>query len=400
MLPRVKISFVNGALGGVEPSADSVAGLVVSATAVSGKLELGKAYILYRLDDLKALGVSDVSTDANAFLYKTVKEFYSEVGDGAELWLMCFAQSIKASDMLDKTKDNATKLLKEANGRIRFLLCGYNPSTATSNNTTGIDGDVVKAITNAQALGEWVTEELYAPIFTVIEGRDYDASKITGLPDLTERGDNRVGVLIGDTQESSKGSAIGVLGGRIAKCGVQRHIGRVGDGALKTDEIYIGSLTPKQANIETLNNKGYITFRTFTGKSGYFVTDDCLATGYADDYRSIARRRTIDKAYRIVYSTMLEHINDEIAVTNSGELTASMCKAWEQEIVNAIYNSVTINNELGVDSSDASDKGVKCYIEPKQKVLATNRIELSVQVKPYGYAKYIDINLGFMVTEE
>ena len=164
--------------------------------------------------------------------------------------------------------------------------------------------------------------------------------------------------------------------------------------------MFIGSLTPKQANIETLNNKGYITFRTFTGKSGYFFTDDSLATGYSDDYRSIARRRTIDKAYRIVYDTILEHVNDEIPVTNTGELTAPMCKAWEQEVISAVYNNMTINGELGVDTSDSSDKGVKCYVNPSQKVLATNKIEMSVQVKPYGYAKYIDINLGFIITEE
>lgn len=400
MLPRVKINFTNGSLGGVEPSADSVAGLIISGVAVSGKLELGKAYILYRLDDLEDLGISSDATDDNAFVYKTVKEFYKEAGNGAELWLMCVAQSVKASDMVDKTKDYATKLLKEANGRIRFLICGYNPTSTSSSNTTGIDSDVTEAITNAQALGEWVTDELYAPIFTVIEGRDYDESKITSLPDLTERTDNRVGVLIGDTASGSKGSAVGVLGGRIAKCSVQRHIGRVGDGALKADEVYINALTPKQANVETLNNKGYITFRTFTGKSGYFFTDDCLVTGYDDDYRSIARRRTIDKAYRIVYDTMLEHVNDEIPVTDEGELTAPMCKAWEQEIITAIYNRMTVNGELGVDTSDASDKGVKCYIDPAQKVLSTNKIELGVQVKPYGYAKYLDINLGFMVTTE
>lgn len=401
MLPRVKIQFTNGALGGVEPSADSVGGLICSGVAVSGKLALNTVYILYKLDDLTVLGITKNSTDKNAFLYKTVKEFYAEAGDGAELWLMVVSQSVKASEMVDKTEDYATKLLKEANGRIRFLITAFNPSNSyTSSTTQGIEADVIKAVTNAQALGEWVTEDLYAPIFTIIEGREYDASKVTSLPDLTERTDNRVCVLIGDTVSGSKGSAVGILGGRIAKCSVQRHIGRVGDGSLKAEEVYIGNLTPKQADVETLNNKGYITFRTFTGKSGYFFTDDSLATGYSDDYRSIARRRTIDKAYRVVYDIMLEHVNDEISVTDEGELTAPMCKAWEQEVISGIYNSMTINGELGVDTSDASDKGVKCYIDRQQKVLATNKIEMNVQVKPYGYAKYIDINLGFVVTEE
>ena len=220
------------------------------------------------------------------------------------------------------------------------------------------------------------------------------------MPDLTEQGYNRVGILVGDTSQNSTGAAMGVLAGKLAACPVQRHIGRVRDGSLAITTCYIGSKDATVADVETLNNKGYITFRTFVGKAGYFFADDHLATAVADDYRSIARRRTIDKAYRIAYDTMLNHVNDEIPVTNEGTLVPSMCKAWESELEAAIMNNMTANGELGVDASDDSDTGVRCFIDYNQKVLSTSRIEIALSVKPYGYAKYIEVKLGFLTTNE
>ena len=257
-------------------------------------------------------------------------------------------------------------------------------------------GETIKAFRNsAESLG-WLQKI-----------RAYDAQvaqnntiNFVDLGDLTECNYNRVGLLVGDTVSASYGAAIGVLAGRIAACSVQRHIGRVKDGALNILTAYIGDKDAAVADAETLNNKGYITFRTFTGKSGYFFSDDSLATAVADDYRSIARRRTIDKAYRIVYATMLEHVNDEIPVTDDGELVPAMCKDWESEVIAAVANQMTANGELGTDPTDDSDRGVKCHIDYAQNVLATSKIAMTVQVKPYGYSKYIDVQLGFITTNE
>ena len=234
----------------------------------------------------------------------------------------------------------------------------------------------------------------------VIAGRGYAKANITALADLTECAFNRVGIMIGDTVSGSEGAAVGLLARRIAACAVHRHIGRVKDGPLAVEKIYIDDEDPAMANVETLYNKGYLTFRTYVGKSGYYFIDDNLATGFSDDYRSIARRRTIDKAYRIIYRTMLDEVNGEVPVTNEGYITPSYAKALECEVIAAVANDMTANGELGTDPTDPSDKGVKCYINPEQNILATSRINVSAKVKPYGYAKYIDVELGFLVENE
>ncbi len=394
MLPRVKIDFANGALSSVTPSADCVVGLVCAAQAVSGKLTLQKPYILYRLDGLAELGVTEAVNDPNALLYKTVKEFYDQAGDGAELWIYAIDKSTTQTKAVEASKE----FIKKANGRLRCVAIAVSVTNGTT--AGGLDSGVMTAVAAAQTMAEWATESLFAPLFFVMEAMGYTNDKIADLTDLTECNYNRVGLLIGDTTSASTGAAIGVLAGRIAACSVQRHIGRVKDGALNILNAYIGDKDAAVADAETINNKGFITFRTFTGKSGYFFSDDNLATAVSDDYRSIARRRTIDKAYRIVYATMLEHVNDEIPVTDNGELVPAMCRDWESEVISAISNQMTAEGELGTDPSDDSDRGVKCYIDYAQNVLATSKIAMTVQVKPYGYSKYIDVQLGFITTNE
>ena len=397
MLPRVKINFANGSLGSVVPSADCVAGLLASAVAVSDTFVLGNAYLLHKPADLANLGVTATN---NAFLYKHIQEFYDEAGEGAELWIMGVPNTVKPSEIADK--DNALvpyakNLIQIANGRLRFLGIAYEPAANyEATITEGLDTDVWAAALKAQALAEWATNSLYAPLFVILAGRAFDDANIPNLKDLTTFNYNRVGILIGDTVSESESASVGLLIGRIAAIPVQRHIGRVRDGTLKILHAYVGDKDPSVSNVEAIHDKGYITFRTFTGKSGYFFTDDCLATAVADDYRSIARRRTIDKAFRIIYQTMLENVNDEIPITDEGYLVPSMVKSWESEIISAIATQMTSAGELGNDPSNSDDLGVKVYIDPEQRVASTSKINVVAKIKPYGYAKYIDVELGFV----
>lgn len=396
MLPGVNINFSNGALGTVAPSADCVAGLIVTAAAVSDTFVLGNGYILHQMSDLATLGLNSTN---NAFAYKHIKEFYDTAGDGAELWLMGVADSVKPSDAVDKENAYAKKLFLLSNGRIRFIAVAHKPAAAyEADIEDGLDSDVLVAAQKAQQLAEWATDSRFAPLFVLLAARGYAKENITELADLTKFNYNRVGVVLGDTVKESEGAAVALVAGQIAACPVHRHIGRVRNGSLPVMSLFIDDEDPSVANVETVNDKGYITFRTFTGKSGYFIADDNLATSTSDDYRSIAHRRTIDKAYRIAYNTMLEFVNDEVPVTDDGYISPAYAKGIESEVIASIANEMAAAGELGTDPSDTSDKGCKCYVNPKQNILATSKLNMVIQVKPYGYAKYIDIELGFITT--
>lgn len=396
MLPRVKIVYANGALGQVAEMADGCLGFIAlgaAEVAGDGKFKLGAAYQIKRLAALEALGVTAAN---NPNLHRNVKEFYAEAGDGTELWLMGFPAASTFTTVLDKdTAAGAKSLLLAANGKIRGLIAfktpaaGYSPSVAA-----GLDNDVMTALPKAQGLGEWSTNERYAPIFTLVEGYAFagDATKLSDLRTMTY---NRVGVVIGDVTKNSKNAAMGVVAGRIAPSPVQRKVSRVKSGAVAPLEIYIGAKLAQEADVETISDKGFITFRTFVGKAGYFIADDPLATSATDDYNSLSNRRVVDKAYRIAYGVMVDRLNDEVPIAADGTLSPAWCASVKGDVEQAIITSMTAQGNLGNDPSDAGDTGVECFIDYRQKMLATAHLAAGLRVKPNGYAKFIDIELGF-----
>ena len=370
-LPNVNIDFKNGALGGVAQSADGVVGMLIGLADATSLAE-GKAVCVYSSDCLAKYGITE-GTPA----HKAISEFYAEAGEGAELWLM----AVDATDAAALLAEGKT-LLKAANGRIRTL--GVVPSE-------GVAADKITEVAlAAQVLGEWATDTLFAPVIILLPALYSDT-----LPGVATMTNNRVGFVVGDTVENSDTAMIGVALGRVAKIDVQVHIGRVKDGALKVAVAYVGAEDACVSDaVETLHNNGYIVPRCFVGKSGYFFADDSLATADSDDYRSLARRRVIDKAYRVAYTALLEYVNDNLDVTNEGTLTAMSAKAIEQEVESKIYNSMTAEGNLSTDGD--GDTGVKVLVDTTNDVVATNKINVSIQVKPYGYAKYIEVELGFL----
>ena len=394
MLPRVKIQFLNGLLGTVGESADGLLALICGASAVANKLALNSIYEVRSMDDLAELGVTEQN---NAVLYKQVSEFYDEAGSGVKLILYPVAPATTATFICDYTKTAegyARDLITRMNGALRGIgVAGVNSNSSVAS-TNGLDPDVFTALPKAQQLAEWATTELYAPLFFAIEGRAYDASK--ELKNLSVEDYNRCLVAIGDTVTNSTGAAVGTLLGRIASIPVQRNIGRVKDGSLFPLEMYVGAKKVEESNsvIASIFDKGYIVPRKHVGRSGYFYADDPMACVPTDDYAHLANRRVIDKAYRIAYDTMLNELLDEIDLNEDGTMQHAVIKSWQQTLENAINRQMTANGEL----SATDGEGCQVYINEKQNVVSTSKIELTLKVRPHGYARYIDVNLGFQVT--
>lgn len=393
-LPSIKISFLNGQLGTVSESQDGLLALVCGATQVASTFSLGKAYTIYRLAGLEALGVT---AENNAALYRHVKDFYTEAEEGTKLVVYGVEKTKKMTDLCDKDSGPLKALLQAQKGELRGLIIARDPGEEEVAVTEGLDPDVFTAIPKAQALAEWATTDLYAPIFVALEGRSYDGKPDT-LQDLGEQTNNRVCVVIGDTTAGSEGAAMGLLAARIASAAVQRNIGRVADGAIAATEMYLGDKPVEEVMdaITTIYDKGYITPRTYVGKSGYFWTDDKLATEPTDDYAHLTHRRVVDKAYRIAYDTLLNYMLDEIMVNTDGTMQQAVLKSWQAAVESAIDNQMTAQGELSADLT-AGESGCSCYIDPSQNVLATSTVNITLKVRPYGYARYIVVELGFLV---
>jgi hypothetical protein len=170
----------------------------------------------------------------------------------------------------------------------------------------------------------------------------------------------------------------------------------VRDGALYPPEMWLNDKEVGEAmsKIAGIYDLAYITPRTYVCKAGYFFSDDRMACKSTDDYAHIANRRVIDKAYRLTYTALLEYMLDEIEVNEDGTMQTGVIKTWQQSVEDAINRSMSAAGEL---STGSDGKGCECYIDSKQNVLATSKIEVTVRVRPYAYARYIDVQLGFLV---
>lgn len=370
-------------LGISEPTADGVCGLVPNgALVVNNYVEANEtnAYLITSLSDLTEAG-------SDALSYRMVKEFFDEAGDGSYLWVLSAKPSNSAAGV--------TNLQNYSNGACRVI------GVATPLASASIAADI-KALNDA---AEALTTSIFAPVL-VIAGLPAP-STAGSATDLTTLDHNRVGVVVGNEATGDTtldntlktGACVGLLLGRIAKNAVHVSVARVSDGGIKADALKLGTKAINNTDAQTLHGKGYITPRTWVGKAGYFWSSDELATATTDDYGLIPRRRTIDKAYRVSYKSLLEYVGTEIPVNANGTIPNSTAKAIESMVETALERSMANQGNLGADPDDDSDNGIKVYVDPNQNVVATNMIQVSVKVKPYGYAYYLGANLSFYTTE-
>jgi hypothetical protein len=394
--PGVAIAFENGNLGVVATSPDGVCAIVASAVA-NGSFDLETPYTVYSLDEAETLGIIP-TVAANYELHKTIKEFYAEAGTGTELWIYGVAKT----QTLDQLVADSEAVLLASNRRIRFVTLKYAPSVADTDVTAGLRTGFPATLAAAQAIAEEYTTEKTQPVVYIIEAYNYTgvAADLVGFSATTY---NRVAVLIGDTETrtgatASKGAAVGVLAGRIAKNQVHVNVGRVKDGALKPLNFYVLDTPVEQVNIDALYNKGFITPCTHVGKSGYYFVDDHLACTVEDDYHFLTRRRVIDKAYVLANSTLTNFILDTVPLTGEGKMQDSYAKSLESEVERVIVQEMTAKGELSADVTIANDTGVEVLIDTTNVIATDSQIKGKIRVRPHGYGRFIEFSIGFNIT--
>jgi hypothetical protein len=378
-LPKVAITLGNGNLGRTVATEDGVAGLVLSGVATAS-LALATPKAIFSLDDAIALGITEAGTNASA--YRHIKEFYDLAGEGAELYIMLLASTVTLAQMADVAfATGAALLLNAAQGRIRLL--GLTRNAAAPTLKDGLDEDGLAAITKAEQLALSYSAA-FKPVRILIEGRGADVENVATLKDLRTYSANHVGVVIGSTKNDGSAS-VGLVLGRAAAIPVQRNLGRVKDGAMPVNQAFINRKKVEEISADDLlHDKGYIIFRTFVGRSGYFLNDDPMCAPVTDDYSQLALGRVIDKAILIAYQTYVEELNDEVVIDAQGRISVPVIKYLQSKIETAV------NQGMAGEISSFS-----AYIDAGQNVLSTGKIIVKAAVVPVGYTKTIEVLLGF-----
>ena len=79
-------------------------------------------------------------------------------------------------------------------------------------------------------------------------------------------------------------------------------------------------------------------------------------------------------------------------INTDGTMQQPILKSWQAAVEDAINNQMTAAGEL----SNVEGSGCKFFINPAQNVLATSKVEGTLKVRPFGYARDIIVNIGFL----
>lgn len=404
---KITIIKRNGALGRRTPSTDSVCALVTTGIAVvgTGKLALNTAYPLRSTRDLVALGVDAAYDTTNKVLvYHHVERFFYRNPD-ATLYLLVAAQANALADLVDVTKDFAKKLLREQNGKIKFVGVSRNPATGYEPVLlTGLDTDVLNAVPKAQALYNSEFDVFRYASF-LIEGRSFNGTAAAAKDLRTLAAPNVSITIAADPAISAKDAlyagyaAVGDVLGIISKAAVSQDIGEFTPAFNLSDagrDIFVTAGLSSglslnsyaDADLDTLNDKGYIFPTMQPGIDGFYLSDSHTASVLLNnDYAYIENNRTIEKAITLIRQAILPRVKSRLKVDpDTGYLQDEDRKAIE---------SIGIKSLSGMETDGDISGGIDCYVDPEQDVLATSAFTVEATFIPVSIGRQITIAIGF-----
>ena len=394
-VPNVKFKYLNGNLGGTNPTQDGVCGLVIQVPVAPSGLGLGVSKALYSLADAEALGIiADYDTTNRVNVYSEIRDFFANTGGKGELWIMLVSDATSVTDICDEQNALAAKLITDSQGRIRVWGVATNrPAGYVADTTNGIDSDIYLAANKAQTLRTNFAMNKYIPTRVILPAREFtgDAS---ALLDLKQNSNNGVMLSLHGRQDSSEGM-IGFMLGLIASLPVQRNIGRVLNGSLNVAEAYLTDGATRAESIsaieDVLHDKGYVFPLIRIGRAGYYYNDDTMATSNKDDYNSLVNGRVIDKVQRIAYDIYLDRVNDDFGLDLNGKMSAATLKSLQGDVEDAVNTVMTAANELS---------SFRCFVDANQDTIATGKTFVQLGAQPRGYFKQIEVQLGFRKTQQ
>lgn len=383
-LPTITFNIATDGLDRLADAVQKIPALVITGATVVDKVTLGESNQVFSLKDAEALGIEE--TGVNAFAHKHIKAFYKEAGSGTPLWFMLVSDATTLEEMGDVNENYAKKLILDAAGKVRALGL-VRKSTGSETITEGLDADAKLAVIKLQALAEYF-ELKYMPFRFLISGNSFNGTQ-ADLFDYQTANYHKGHMFIANTDGSSEAS-IGLELGRYAKIPTQRSGARVKDGPIEPITAYFTNGEPVESLIDAwdaIHDKGYTFLRTFPGRSGYYLTDDRTLCPIENDFGALARGFVMDEALLISYDVLIDELSNEVPLTDAGQIHPAIVKSWQAKVEKQL---------IGLMVSQGKLSNVKVLIDKNQNILQTDKLIVNIQLQPVGYAKYIEVNIGFI----
>ena len=159
-----------------------------------------------------------------------------------------------------------------------------------------------------------------------------------------------------------------------------------GSGSLLKNSTPYASLSKAQLN--TLDDKGYIFLCSYEGFSGsfYFNKDNSCSEG---DFCTISRNRTINKSRRLVRGALLPYVNSPVKVDPAnGNISAAQATIYRNTVSDVL---VAMGN-----AGEISSVGV-VNVPVNQNILVTKTLSFAYSLIPLGCAEAIKVQEGLAI---
>lgn len=250
-----------------------------------------------------------------------------------------------------------------------------------------VDGPETEDFAGQASADMTIAEAAARYAFALLDcGSDSDADLLTAFASFSGA---RVCVAAGEVMLRSaiyarvlSRPAAWVVAGRLASVAPSESPGYVGRGALPL----VDSLVRDERVTEGLEDGRFTVLQTYIGLPGAYVADGRMMAASGSDFSTVQNRRVIDKASAIARAALLPFINSSVRVNADGTILDVDAVRIESRVEAQLRAGI-------VNPGDAT--AVSAQVNRATDVLATSSITVTVRVRPLGYAKDIEIDIGF-----
>jgi len=247
------------------------------------------------------------------------------------------------------------------------------------------------------------SQALYKPFSILYAPEISGTSTLTSLSDLTGLASKNVSVVISQDGNAkgyklykTVGKSISDLGaklGAVAYSKVNESIAWVGNLNMSdTTELDVVAFSngviynsTTQSTLDVISGYGYVFLRKLVGIAGSYNTPAYTCTLPSSDYHFVQNNRTIDKATRVVRTSLLPELSSPIALNSDGTM--------KDTTVAFLESQAGLNLAQMVRDGELS--AYEVTINPSQNVLTSNTLVVAIQLLPIGVADFITVNIGF-----
>ena len=373
--PNVSVAFGNGNLLKNINNIDGCAAFIGTGKVLGN---LNKVFVINSLTNAIAQGITQV---AEPEAYRQISEFYAELGGNQQIYVLLLANTVTMAEMLDSTNPSyAIKLIQAGAGTIACLGVFKTPASGYSGGANFMDSDVASAVTVAASLVSALNAKQFF-FRVIIEGWVIiadESSNTIYAPNTASNG--KAGVLLGGSINDGSASIGALLGRKVAyPCHIK--VGKVANGPLQLQNVYIGDKALADVtNLDALHGLGYISFTTYPNKAGFYFGIDNMAS--ADDYSILVHGAVVDAVAKIAVSVFTDDLEGEVDSNPDGTIKAAAAQHLEDSI------TLQVNATMGDRIS-----GFSALVDRTVNIVSTSTTKLKLSVQPLGYNSFIDVEI-------